>query len=227
MVTKSIILTTYKMFNLDNITTKNDNKDWPFRKLIIGPSGSGKTNYLLNSIQKESNIIDKIYLYAKYLEEPKYQFLIKKREQAGLKNLNDKSAFIEHSSNMDDVYDNIEDYNKKRERKVLIVFDDMISHVMSNKKAQQILKELFIRCRKLNVSLCFLTQSYFSVPKDVRLNCTHYVIFKLNNKRELQNIAISHSADIDYKDFVKIYRNCPKEPYSFLTIDTTQSVEYK
>ena len=78
---------------------------------------------------------------------------------------------------------------------------------MSNKKEQQVLKELFIRCRKLNISLCFLTQSHFSVPKDVRLNCTHYVIFKLNNKSELQNIAINHSADIYYKDFVKIYIN--------------------
>ena len=76
---------------------------------------------------------------------------------------------------MDDIYDDINDYNKKkRKRKVLIVFDDMISQVMSNKKAQQVLKELFIRCRKLNISLCFLTQSYLSVPEDVRLNCTHY-----------------------------------------------------
>ena len=91
----------------------------------------------------------------------------------------------------------------------------MISHVMSNKKARQILKELFIRCRKLNISLRFLTQSYFSVPKDVRLNCTHYITFKLNNKRELQNIAINHCADIDYKDFVNIYRNCTKEPLIF------------
>ena len=82
---------------------------------------------------------------------------------------------------------------------------------MSNKKAQQILKELFIRCRKLDISLCFLTQSYFSVPKNVRINCTHYIIFKLNNKRELQNIAINHVADIDYKDFVKIYRDCANE----------------
>ena len=122
---------------------------------------------------------------------------------------------------MDDIYSNIEDYNKKRKRKVLIVFDDIISHVMSDKKAQQVLKELFIRCRKLNISLCFLTQSYFSVPKDVRLNCTHYIIFKLSNKRELQNIAIDHSCDVDYKDFVKIYRNCTKEPFHFLTIDTT------
>ena len=128
--------------------------------------------------------------------------------------------FIEHSNSMDDIYDDIEDYNKKRKRKVLIIFDDMISHVMSDKKAQQVLKDLFIRCRKLNILLCFLSQSYFSVQKDIRLNCTHYIIFKSNNKRELQNIAINHSADIDYKDFVKIYRDCTKEPYNFLTMDT-------
>ena len=126
---------------------------------------------------------------------------------------------------MDDILINIEDYNKKRKRKVSIVFDDMISRVMSNKKAQQVLKDLLIRCRKLNISLCFLTQSYFSVPKDMRLNCTHYIIFKLNNKRELQNIAINHSADIDYKNFVKIYRGCTKEPYNFLSIDTTQPAD--
>ena len=70
-----------------------------------------------------------------------------------------------------------------------------------------------------------MTQSYFSVPKDVRLNCTHYIIFKLNNKREFQNIAISHSSDTDYKDFVNVFRNCTKEPYNFLTIDTTQPVD--
>ena len=126
---------------------------------------------------------------------------------------------------MDNILENIKDYNKKRKRKILIVFDDMISHLMSDKKAQQVLKELFIRCRQLNISLCFLTQSYFSVPKDVRLTCTHYVIFKLNNKRELKNIAINHSADIDYKDFIKIYRDSTKEPYNFLTIHTTQPVD--
>ena len=203
------------MFNLDDITVKNDNTDWPYRKLIIGPSGCGKTNYLLNSIHKDNNIFDKLHLYAKVLEEPKYQLLINKRINAGLKNLLGKNAFIEYSNNMDDIYDDVTDYNNKRKRKVLIVFDDMISHVMSNKKAQQVLKESFIGCRKLNISLCFLTQSYFSVPKNVGLNCTHYIIFKLNNKRELQNIAINHSADIDYKDFVKCYRDCTKEPYNF------------
>ena len=90
---------------------------------------------------------------------------------------------------------------------------------MSDKKAQKILKDLFIRCRKLNISLCFLTQSYFSVPKYVRLNCTHYIFFKLN-KVELQNIAINHSADTDYNDFIKIYRQSTKDPFDFLTIDT-------
>ena len=108
------------MFNLDDITEKDDNKTWRYRKLIIGPSGSGKTNYLLNSVQKDNNIIDKIYLYAKDLEEPKYQFLIDKREKAGLKNVNDKYAFIEHSNTMDDILENIEDYNKKRKMKILI-----------------------------------------------------------------------------------------------------------
>ena len=102
------------MFNLDNITKKDDSKSWPYRKLIIGHSRSGKTNYLLNSIQKDNNIIDKIYLYAKDLEEPRYQFLIEKKEQTGIKNLNDPTAFIEHSSTTDDISDNIEDYNKKR-----------------------------------------------------------------------------------------------------------------
>ena len=97
----------------------------------------------------------------------------------------------------------------------------MIADIMGNKKFQAIIKELFIRYRKLNISLAFITQSYFSVPKDVRLNTTHYFIMKINNKRELQNIATDHSVDIDYQDFKKIYRECTKEPYNFLTIDTT------
>ena len=126
---------------------------------------------------------------------------------------------------MHDVYNNIDDYNPKRKRKILIVFDDMIADIMTNKKLQPIIKELFIRCRKLNISLAFITQSYFSVPKDVRLNSTQYLIMRIHNKRELQQIAIDHSADIDYKDFLKTYRNCTKEPYSFLAIDTTLSAD--
>ena len=107
---------------------------------------------------------------------------------------------------------------KIKNKKVLIAFDDMIADIMSNKKFQTIIKELFIRCRKLNISLVFITQSYSSVSKDVRLNTTYYFIMKISNKRELQNIAINHSADIDYQDFKKIYRECTKEPYNFLTV---------
>ena len=90
-------------------------------------------------------------------------------------------------------------------RKILILFEDMIVDIMAN-KFQAIIKELFIRCSKLNSLLVFITQSYFSVPKDVRLNLTHYLIKKVNNKKELQNIAINHSADMDYKDLMKIYK---------------------
>ena len=85
--------------------------------MIIGPSGIGKTNWFLSSIQKDSNIIDKIYLYAKDLEEPKSNHLIKVRTEAGIRNLNDPSVFIEYSNTMDDILDNIEDYNKKRKKK--------------------------------------------------------------------------------------------------------------
>ena len=122
---------------------------------------------------------------------------------------------------MDDVYENIDHYNPNRKRKVLTVFGDMIADIMTNKKFQSIIKELFIRCRKINISLVFITQSYFSAPKDVRLNSTLCLIMKISNKRELQDIAINHSADIGCKDFIKIYRECTKEPYNFLTIDTT------
>ena len=150
--------------------------------MIIGGSGSRKVNPLLNLIEKQDDI-DKICLYSKDLSEPKYEFLIKKCEDAGIKHLDDSNAFIECSNTMDDVYENIDDYNPNRKRKILIVFDDMIADIMSNKKFQAIIKELFIRCRKLNISLVFITQSYFSVPKDVRLNSTHYLIMKINNRK--------------------------------------------
>ena len=135
------------MLNLDNtVSNKNENKDdnWPLRMLIIGPSGFGKTNTLLHLI---NNLypIDKIYLYAKDLPEQKYEFLINKREQAGIKKLNDAHAFTEYSSDMDDELADINDYNKNRDKKVLIVFDGMIADIMSSKKFKPIIKELFIK----------------------------------------------------------------------------------
>ena len=112
------------------------------------------------------------------MSKPKYESLIKKCEDARIKHLNNANAFIECSNMMDDVYENINDYNLIRKRKKLIVFDDMIADIIGNKKFQVIIKELFVRCRKLNISLVFVAQSYFSVPKDVRLNTTHYFIMK-------------------------------------------------
>ena len=145
--------------------------------------------------------------------------MIKKRKDFGRNHFNDPNAFIVCSNRMDDVYQDTDDYNPIRKRKNLIVFDDMIADSMSNEKFQAIIKELFIRCRELNISLVFTTQSYFSVLKDVRLNSIHYLIMKINNRNELQNIAINHSADIDFKDFVRIDRECTRKPYSFLIID--------
>ena len=93
--------------------------------------------------------------------------------------------------------------------------------MINNKKFNPIVTELFIRGRKLNISIVFITQSYFKVPKDVILNSTHFFIMKILNKREFQQIALNHSSDIDFKDFMKIYKECTKEPYSFLVNDTT------
>ena len=124
-------------------------------------------------------------MYAKDLSKPKYEFLIRKRENTGIKYLNDSNAFIECSNTMEDVYEYIDQHNPSRKRKILIALDDIIADIMSNKKFQTIIKELFIRCRKVNISLVFMTQSYVSVPKDVRLNLTRYLIMKINNKREL------------------------------------------
>ena len=139
--------------------------------------------------------------------------MIKKREDAGIKHFNDPHAFIECSNTMNNVYENIDDYNPNGTRKILIAFDDMIANIMANKKFQAIINEL--RCKKLNILLVFITQFHFSVPENVRLNSTHYLIMKIHKRSELQNIAINHSADIDYEDFIKIYRECTKEPFFF------------
>ena len=217
------------MINFNDYTNEikiNHKPNWPYipdhsyRILIIGGSGSGKTNTLLNLINNQPDI-DKIYLYAKDPYEDKYQFLIKKRESIGLKHFNDPKAFIEYSNDMHDVYKNINDYNHDKEKKILIIFDDMIADMINNKKLNSVVTELFIRGRKLNISLVFITQSYFKVPKDVILNTTHSFIMKIPNKRELQQIALNHSSDIDFKFFFRIYKKYMDETYSFLVNDTT------
>ena len=212
------------MLNLDSIvsnknTSSSEDNNWPFRMLIIGPSGSGKTNtslHLINNLHP----IDTIYLYAKDIHEPKYEYLINKREQGGIKNLNDPHAFIEYSDEMNDILDDINDYNKNRDKKVLIVFDDMIADIEYNKNLKRIIKELFYRARKMNVSIAFITQSYFRALKDARLNSTHYILMRIDKKKELKRIAEETSGHLDYKNFFKMYNYCTKDPYSFMTIDT-------
>ena len=210
------------MLNLDNIVSNKkkrslEDNNSPFRMLIIGPSGSTKTNTLLHLINN-LHPIDKIYLYAKDIHEPKYEYLINKREQAGITNLNDPNAFIEYSDDMNDVLDDINNYNKNRDKKVLIVFDDMIADIEYNKNFKQIIKELFYRACKINVSIVFITQSYFRALKDARLNSTHYILMKIGNKEELKRIAEEKSGHLEYTDFLKMYNYCTKEPYSFMTI---------
>ena len=130
---------------------------------------------------------------------------------------------MEYSNDMQDVYKNIEDCNPRKNRKVLILFDDMIADMINNKKLNPTVTELFIRGRKFNISIVFTTQSYFKVLKDVRLNSKHFFIMKIPNKRELQQIALNHSSDIDFKDFMKVFKKRTEEPYSFLVNDTTLS----
>ena len=211
------------MINFDDYVNENKtehNENWsqtpdkPYRILIIGGSGSGKTNVVLNLIENQPDI-DKIYLHVKDPYEEKYQYLINKREGVGIDHFNNPKAFIEYANDMHDVYKNVDECNPDKENKILIVFDDIIADMIHNKKLNSTVTELFIRGRKLNISLVFITQSYFKVPKDVRLNTSHFFIAKIPNKRELQQIAINHSSDISTKDFTNIYRECTTEPYFF------------
>ena len=178
------------------------------------------TILLLNLIENHPDI-DKIYLYAKDPYEEKYHYLINKREGVGIDHFDDPNVFTEYSNDIRDVYKNIDEYNHDKENKILIVFDDMIADMIHNKKLNSIVTELFIRGRKLNISLVFITQSYFKVPKDVRLNATHFFIAKIPNKRELRETAINRLSDISTEDFINIYRECTAESYSFLVNDTT------
>ena len=130
---------------------------------------------------------------------------------------------------MDDVLNDIDNYNKNRDKKVLIVFDDMIADIMRNEKFKAIIKELFIRCRKLNISIVYIMQSDFRTPKDARLNSTRCILMKIGNKKELKSIAEEKPGHLDYKDFLKMCNYCTKEPYSFMTIDArpTASIPFK
>ena len=195
------------MINFDDYASENrteHNRNSPYipdnsyRILIIGGSGSGKTNVLLNLIKNQPDI-DKIYLYAKDLYEAKYQYLIKISENLGVDHFMILEDYIEYSNDMHNIYKNIDECNPDKDNKNLIFFDDMIADMINNTKLNPIVAELLIRRRKLSISLIFITQSYFKIPKDVRLNTTHFSIAKIPNKRELQQTAINHSSNISNK----------------------------
>ena len=195
-----------------------------FLKYMETKCASEMKNYVKFKVKKNAKLLCKLLMITfddsanenkiehnpkwPYIPDHPYRILIHKRESTGLKPFNDPKAFIEYSNDIQDVYKNIDEYNIHKERKILIVFD-MIADIIDNKKLNSIVTQLFIRGRKLNISLISITQSYFKVPKDVRLNTTHFFIMKITNKRELQQIARSHSSDISSKDFINIYRAVP------------------
>ena len=218
------------MISFDDVTKRNikyHNLHWSLipdhldQILIIGGPGLGKTNSLYNLISHQPHI-DKTYLYAKDPYEAKYQFLVYKREKIGLNHFNDFKAFIEYSNDMDDIYQNTEKYNPNKKRKILIVFDGMTADMLNNKKLNLIVTKLFIRGRKLNISLLFITQSYFAVLKNIRLNSKHSFIIKIP-KKGIQRMAFNYSSNIDFRDFINLYKKCTAKPYSFLVFDTTVS----
>ena len=147
--------------------------------------------------------------------------LINKRESTGSQYLNDSKPFIEHSNDMDDIYENIEEYIINKKRKILIVFDYLIADMLSNKKLNPIVTELFVRGRKLNISFVFITQSYFAFPKNIRLISNNYFVMKISNKIDFQQIAFNQSSDIDFQNFMNLYKKSIAEPYSLLVTDTT------
>lgn len=205
---------------------KPHNSDWPytpdllFRTIIVGGSGTGKTNMLFNLIRRlmanNDTFIDKVYLYVKDPEEPKYKHFIKNRKEIGESETGDPNMFVEVSSSLDDVHNDINQYNPDRLSNVLIVFDDMICEVIPPK-----VSELFIRGRKLNISLVFITQSYYAVPKDIRLNCTHYHILSIPKRKEVRNIADDCAVSVGFDEFMKLFKECTKKRFDCLTIDCT------
>ena len=143
--------------------------------------------------------------------EAKYRFLINKRESTEIKHLNDSKAFIEYSNDMNDIDKDIEKCSPNKKRKILIAFGGLIAEMLSNKKLNPVITELFIRERKLDISLVLLCQ------KKIRLNSIHYFIMEIPNKQELQQTAFNHSSDIDFKSFMDLYKKCTAKPYSFFS----------
>lgn len=187
----------------------------PFRLLIIGPSGSGKTNMMIDLIINHI-CFDKIYIFAKDLEEPLYEFLedfFKRCKETIEKKLGQVIPEISFFSDELDNVPDIDEIDKKKQH--LIIFDDFVTE-----KEQDEVKEIFVRGRKKNISTIYLSQSYFDVPKIVRLNAQYFALFNISDRKELRAIADTHSSRVDFKKFMQLYQEIVKEPYQFMVIDT-------
>lgn len=193
---------------------------WPFRLLIIGPSGSGKTNMMVDLLMNHIHY-DSIWIFAKDLAEPLYMFLqqffqmvmqdAREKIEAGV----DPEEIVMVDAHFSDELSDLPDLDEiDKELQTLIIFDDFITE-----RQQDSIKDLFIRGRKKNISSIYLTQSYFDVPKMIRLNSQYFALFNIGDKKELRSIADSHSSRVEFKDFMRVYRAAMSEPFSFLVID--------
>ena len=195
---------------------------WPFRLLICGSTGCGKTNLLLNLILKYL-YYNKIYIYAKDLTESKYQMLqdfFEEVETNMKERTDDDFQVATFSSSKDDIV-NVDDLDKDYQN--LVIFDDFVTEA-----DQHLIEDLFIRGRKKNCSLIYLTQSYFSTPKDIRLQCNYFVFYSISNERELSDIQRDHCLDIDKKTFKAYFKEATSEPYNFFLIDKkTKELRYR
>lgn len=188
---------------------------WPFRLMIIGGSGSGKTN-MLTSLLMNYLYFENLYILAKDIEEPLYVFL---REFFLQHNKESKPISFIISNRLEDL-PATDDLDKRKQ--TLVIFDDFVID-----KNQQPMEEYFIRGRKKNASMVYITQSYFLVPKTIRLNTTYFAIYKIPNNKEIRAIADAHSTRVPYSDFKRIYNEATKDPYNFLVIDTlTQDLPF-
>lgn len=172
---------------------------WPFRLLILGPTGCGKTNLLINLIDNISH--DKLIIYSRHLDQPLYRAFIEKGKHENIS----MSSDIDNVLNPDDL---------DTEKQNLYIFDDFMTS-----KDQNDIVDVFVRGRHANCSCIYITQCYFPVHKNIRLNCNYFVIFKIDSKRELLELQKDHAINIGKDDFLKLYMHAVSEPYSFFVID--------
>jgi hypothetical protein len=210
-------------FSVPIINYDNDKEDflnkhvlvtlWSFRLLICGSSGCGKTNLLMDLIYNYL-YYNKIYIYAKDLAESKYQMLQDFFEEVNetMKDETGENFQVAIFSSSKDEIVNVDDLDKEYQN--LIIFDDFVTEA-----DQHMIIDLFIRSRKKNCSLIYLTQSYFSTPKDIRLQCNYFIFYNISNERELSEIQRDHCLDIDKETFKKYFNKATSEPYSFFLID--------